>query len=134
MARITIRDVAREAGVSISLVSLVLNAKQRPDGTLDCSVKGETARRVQEVINRLGYRPNKAASSLRSGRGYTIGVCVPDISNRFFANLSRCIENLADNEGYVVQFASHDESLLRFEHILDTYMASGVEGLILAPC
>lgn len=134
MAKVTIRDVAQEAGVSISLVSLVLNAKTRPDGTLDCSVKAETARRVQEVIDRLGYRPNKAAASLRSGRGYTIGVCVPDISNRFFANLSRCLENQADNDRYVVQFASHDESLQRFEHILDTYMASGVEGLILAPC
>lgn len=134
MAKVTIRDVAQEAGVSISLVSLVLNAKKRPDGTLDCSVRPETAERVQEVVRRLGYRPNKAAASLRSGRAYTIGVCVPDISNRFFANVSRCIENMAGNEGYVVQFASHDESLQKFEHILDTYIASGVEGLIIAPC
>ena len=74
MGKITIRDVAREAGVSISLVSLVMNAKRDAEGNLDCNVNKDTARRIAEVAKRLGYRPNKAAASLRSGRFYAIGM------------------------------------------------------------
>ena len=67
MGKITIRDVAREAGVSISLVSLVMNAKRDAEGNLDCNVNKDTARRIAEVAKRLGYRPNKAAdASIRS--------------------------------------------------------------------
>lgn len=58
MGKITIRDVAREAGVSISLVSLVMNAKRDAEGNLDCNVNKDTARRIAEVAKRLGYRPN----------------------------------------------------------------------------
>ena len=57
MGKITIRDVAREAGVSISLVSLVMNAKRDAEGNLDCNVNKDTARRIAEVAKRLGYRP-----------------------------------------------------------------------------
>ncbi len=134
MAKVTIRDVASEAGVSISLVSLVLNAKKKPDGTLDCSVRPETAKRIQDAAIKLRYLPNKAAVSLRSGRAYTIGVCVPDISNRFFAQFSRQIENCAGNEKYLVQFASHDESHEKFENVVQSFINNGVEGLIVAPC
>ncbi len=132
--KITIRDVAKEAGVSTSLVSMVLNAKRDKDGNLDCNVNKDTARRVIEVIKRLGYRPNKAAASLRSRRAYTIGVAVPDISNRFFSHLCRCIETVAAKEGYMVQFSSFDENHDNFSEAIETYVGSGVEGLIVAPC
>ena len=132
--KITIRDVAREAGVSTSLVSMVLNAKRDKDGNLDCNVNKNTARRVIDVIKRLGYRPNKAAASLRSGRAYTIGVAIPDISNRFFSHLCRYIETVAAKEGYMVQFSSFDEKPENFSEAIETYVGSGVEGLIVAPC
>ncbi|WP_281196615.1 LacI family DNA-binding transcriptional regulator [Alistipes communis] len=54
MGKITIRDVAREAGVSISLVSLVMNAKRDAEGNLDCNVNKDTARRIAEVANGWG--------------------------------------------------------------------------------
>lgn len=132
--KITIRDVAKEAGVSTSLVSMVLNAKRDKDGNLDCNVNKDTAKKVIEVIKRLGYRPNKAAASLRSGRAYTIGVAVPDISNRFFSHLCRYIETVASKEGYMVQFSSFDENPDNFSEAIETYVGSGVEGLIVAPC
>ena len=132
--KITIRDVAREAGVSTSLVSMVLNAKRDKDGNLDCNVNKDTAKRVIEVIKRLGYRPNKAAASLRSGRAYTIGVVVPDISNRFFSHLCKRVETIAAEEGCVVQFSSFDEDAEKFSETIETYVSSGVEGLIIAPC
>ena len=132
--KITIRDVAREEGVSTSLVSMVLNAKRDKDGNLDCNVNKDTARKVIDVIKRLGYRPNKAAASLRSGRAYTIGVVVPDISNRFFSHLCRYIETVAAKEGYMVQFSSFDENPDNFSEAIETYVGSGVEGLVVAPC
>ena len=106
MGKITIRDVAREAGVSISLVSLVMNAKRDAEGNLDCNVNKDTARRIAEVAKRLGYRPNKAAASLRSGRFYTIGMVTSDIANQFFADIARYIENIAHNYNYTVLFGS----------------------------
>lgn len=54
MGKITIRDVAREAGVSISLVSLVMNAKRDAEGNLDCNVNKDTARRIAEVADTVG--------------------------------------------------------------------------------
>ena len=109
MKRITIRDVAREANVSVTLVSFVMNAKRDKDGKLDCPVNPETAKRVLEVAQRLGYRRNFAAASLRSGRSNTIAVIPNDISNKFFAGISRRIE------------------------VLDAVLAHNIDGVIVAP-
>jgi len=133
MGKITIRDVAREAGVSISLVSLVMNAKRDAEGNLDCNVNKDTARRIAEVAKRLGYRPNKAAASLRSGRFYTIGMVTSDIANQFFADIARYIENIAHNYNYTVLFGSSDENAEKLDNIVDTFIGNGVEGLIVAP-
>jgi LacI family transcriptional regulator len=83
----TIRDVAREAGVSVTLVSFVMNAKVKENGELDCPVNADTAERVLQVAKRLGYKRNNAAASLRSGRTHTIAVITSDISSPFFAEI-----------------------------------------------
>ncbi len=67
MKKVTIRDVAREAGVSVTLVSFVMNAKMGKDGRLDCPVNPDTAERVLQVAKRLGYRRNIAYKA-----GYTV--------------------------------------------------------------
>lgn len=134
MKRITIRDVAREAGVSVTLVSFVMNAKRDKDGRLDCPVNPETAKRVLAVAQRLGYRRNFAAASLRSGRSNTIAVIPNDISNKFFAGISRCIEEEANKSGYTVFFASSEESADRLTNVIDAVLAHNVDGLIVAPC
>lgn len=85
----TIRDIALEAGVSISLVSFVMNGKTRGKH----NVNPDTAKRILEIAERLNYQPNNAARSLRSGRTNTIGVILSDISNKFFADIARCIED-----------------------------------------
>ena len=89
MKRITIRDVAREANVSVTLVSFVMNAKRDKDGNLDCPVNPETAKRVLEVAQRLGYQRNFAAASRRSGRSNTIAVIPNDISNKFLQQATK---------------------------------------------
>jgi len=134
MKRITIRDVAREAGVSVTLVSFVMNAKRDKDGNLDCPVNPETAKRVLQVAQRLGYRRNLSAASLRSGKSNTIAVIPNDISNKFFAGISRCIEDKAHQYGYTVFFASSDENAQRLEAVIDALMAHNIDGVIVAPC
>ena len=134
MKRITIRDVAREANVSVTLVSFVMNAKRDKDGNLDCPVHPETAKRVLEVAERLGYRRNFAAASLRSGRSNTIAVIPNDISNKFFAGISRCIEDKAREFGYTVFFASSDEKADKLADVMDAVLAHNIDGIIVAPC
>lgn len=134
MKKVTIRDVAREAGVSVTLVSFVMNAKMGKDGRLDCPVNPDTAERVLQVAKRLGYRRNNAAASLRSGRSHSIAVIVSDIANPFYAEICRNIENIAYNDGYTVIFASSEESPQKLSHLVETMVGYNVEGLIVAPC
>lgn len=134
MKKVTIRDVAREAGVSVTLVSFVMNAKMGPDGRLDCPVNPDTAQRVLQVAKRLGYRRNNAAASLRSGRTHSIAVIVSDIANPFFAEICRNIENIAYKDGFTVIFASSEENPQKLAHLVETMVGYSVEGFIVAPC
>lgn len=134
MKKVTIRDVAREAGVSVTLVSFVMNAKMGKDGRLDCPVNPDTAERVLQVAKRLGYRRNNAAASLRSGRSHSIAVIVSDIANPFYAEICRNIENIAYKDGYTVIFTSSEESPQKLSHLVETMVGYNVEGLIVAPC
>lgn len=90
----TIQDVAREAGVSTATVSRVLSAPDR--------VAEPTRARVLEAVGRLGYEPNVAAQSLRTFRTGKILVTVPDISNPFFSQVIRGVEEAASAAGYAV--------------------------------
>lgn len=134
MKRITIRDVAREANVSVTLVSFVMNAKRDAEGNLICPVNADTAKRVLDVATKLGYKRNFAAASLRSGRSNTIAVIPNDISNKFFAGISRYIEDKAKALGYNVLFSSSEEDPNRLSGVLDAVMAHNVDGIIVAPC
>jgi len=131
---VTIYDVAEAAGVSISLVSIVLNARRGPGGEYLCSASQRTAERIVETAERLGYHRNKAASSLRTGRTDTIGVIISDISNTCFGQICRKIEKLASETGYLTIFASTDDRKENFRQLVDKFLYSGVDGLIIAPC
>jgi LacI family transcriptional regulator len=93
--RATQWDVARKAGVSQATVSLVLG------GTL-LGGRAKTTARVLKVAGELGYRPNRSAQALRTGRTRTIAVVVPDICNPFFPSLLKGAQSVADDAGYDV--------------------------------
>lgn len=131
---VTIRDVAEAAGVSISLVSFVLNARRGPDGEYISHASQQTAQRIIETAERLGYHRNKAATSLRTGRSDTIGVIVSDISNTCFSQICRKIEKLASEAGYLTIIASSDDRKDNFRQLVDKFLYSGVDGFIVAPC
>lgn len=130
--RVTIKDIASEAGVSIALVSFVMNNKV--DGRDTYRVNKETAQRILEVADRLNYQPNNAARTLRSGKTNTIGVIVSDISNKFFADIARCIEDRAYKHKFTVLFGSTDENPQKLENLIAVFRNKGIDGLILVPC
>ena len=131
---VTIRDVAAEAGVSITLVSFVLNAKVGPNGEYLCSASQATAQRVIEAAKKLGYHRNTAASALRSGHSNTIGIIITDITNTCFGNICRKLENLASAAGYLTIVGSSDDQPAKLSLLVDKFLYSGVDGMIISPC
>ena len=87
-------DIAKHLNISVSTVSRVLNGRDR--------VSNETREKVLNAIEEFNYKPNEIARSLRNRSSMTIGVIVPDVSNEFFALLSKGAETVAKNNGYLV--------------------------------
>src|SRR6185312_9280475 len=92
-SRVTSVDVARRAGVSQSTVSLVLSGKGRG------RISARTEATVRAAAAELGYRPNVAARTLRTGIARTVGLVVPDITNPFFGRVLRGAQRSAQRAG-----------------------------------
>ncbi len=122
-SRVTISDVAREAGVSLMTVSRVINGKDE--------ISPATRRHVLDVIERLGYRPSGIARGLATQRTNTLGLVVPDIANPFFADVARGAEDKASAEGYSVFVFNTDESPQREMAALEAMDEQRVDGLVL---
>lgn len=127
--KVSIKDIAQKAGVSISLVSFVINGKAR-----EHRVNPQVAEKILQIADELDYRPNALARSLRDGKSHSIGVVLSDISNPFFANIARIIEITAETRDYTVQFSSSDENADRADVLVDNMMDRGMDGIILVPC
>jgi LacI family transcriptional regulator len=120
--RTTIRDVAREAGVSVATVSRVLAGSTK--------VAVELAERVRDSVRRLGYTPHSVAQSLASGRTRLVGVLVPNLANHYFYALIKRMLHDAEREGYRLIVADSDESLAA-ERVLGLNLVRQTDGLIL---
>ena len=127
MKKVSLKDIAREVGVSTALVSYVLNNLK------EGRINKEIAARIREVAGKMNYRPNQIAKSLKTNRTYTIGVIVADIANPFSSSLARIIEDEANEHNYTVFFGSSDENLSKFIKLTDTFLVRQVDGLILSP-
>jgi len=123
----SLKDIAQEAGVSIALVSYVLNNKK------EGRIRKDIAQKIRDIAHKLNYRTNQIAKSLKTNKTNTIGLIVADISNNFSSNLARIIEDEADKFGYTVIFGSSDENENKFRKLLDTLLNRQVDGLIMAP-
>ncbi|MCJ1704116.1 MULTISPECIES: LacI family DNA-binding transcriptional regulator [unclassified Rathayibacter] len=122
----TIRDVARSAGVSVSVVSRVLN-----DGTGPVAV--DTRRRVVEAIEQLGFRPRAAARELSHGQTLSIGLVLPDLTNPFFARLADSVVWEARARGaQVLLMTTQEDSHVEGES-LTSLLDRSVGGVIATP-
>jgi LacI family transcriptional regulator len=123
--RITIIGIAERAGVSKSTVSLVISGSPL--------VKAETRRRVEAVIDELGYVYNRGAANLRTARSDIVGMVINDLTNPFFAELAVGIEGALQGSDYIPVIANTGESLARQAQVFRTLREHNVAGVILCP-
>lgn len=119
---VTIYDVARESGYSMATVSRVVNGST--------NVKPETRKKILETIERLGYRPNAVARGLASKKTTTVGVVIPDISNSFFAEVARGIDDIASMYKYNIILSNSDKNTEKELTLINTLLEKQVDGLL----
>jgi LacI family transcriptional regulator len=123
--KLTIKDVAVLAGVSVATASRVLSGNP--------ATSAEARTRVGAAAKELDFRPNAQARSLRSTRTNTIGLLVSDIRNPFFADLAHTVEQVALVSGFVTLLANANERAEQQDRFLDTLISRRVDGIIVAP-
>jgi LacI family transcriptional regulator len=121
--RVTIEDVAREAGVSRQTVSRAINAKGE--------ISPETRDRVLQAVEALGYRPSSLARGLATRRSLNIGLVVPDITNPFFPEIARGVEDVGRAVGYSVFLCNTDENPEQETEVLISLASQPVDGIVL---
>ncbi|MGN6551535.1 MAG: LacI family DNA-binding transcriptional regulator [Pararhizobium sp.] len=121
----TILDIARAAGVSKSTVSLVLQGSGL--------VRAETAGRVRDAIEQVGYVYNRGAANLRKADSNVVGMVINDLMNPFFVELAIGIERVFQGAGMVPFIAHTAENPIRQEEVIKSLMEQGVAGLIVSP-
>ncbi|RHW43565.1 LacI family transcriptional regulator [Neobacillus notoginsengisoli] len=120
----TIKQVAKLAGVSVATVSRVLNDSGY--------VQADTRKKVEEAIKQLDFIPNEVARSLFKKESRLVGLLLPDITNPFFPELARGIEDELQKEGYYLLFGNSDEKLEKELNYIQTFVKNNVVGLISA--
>ena len=122
--RVTLKDVATEAGVHVSTVSRALDPNTRH------AITEDVATHVRTVAARLGYRPNRIAAGLRTNRTMTVGIVIPDITNVLFPPIVRGIESVLEPQGYASILVNTDSDPEREARLLDVLRERGVDGII----
>lgn len=120
--KVTIQDVAKEAGVSITTVSRVINNNY--------PVSEKTRKKVEEVIRKLDFKPNILARGLIHQKTNTVGVIVPSITNLFFPTVVKAIENILRKDGYSIYLCNTDnidEEEIRY---VNSLLSRQVDGII----
>lgn len=120
---ITVRDIAKEANVSVATVSRVLNKSNR--------VTRKTQEKVQKVIDKYDFKPNAVARSLYKKETKVIGCILPDITNQYFSQMFREIENYAHDVGYSVLLCNSTNSLEMESHYINKLSEQQVDGYII---
>ncbi len=118
------REVARLAGVSVSTVSAVINET--------AIVSPKRAQKVREAMDALDYQPDQVARSLKVGRTQMVGVIMPDITNAFYPEVIRGIEDTAGQAGYSVILCNSNEDPAREQRHLNTLFSRRVDGVLVA--
>ncbi len=124
--KVTIKDVAREAGVGVGTVSRYINENGY--------VKAETGAKIKAAIARTGFRANIFAAGLRGASSSTVGVMVPDIGNSLFAELISSLENRLRKVGRSIVLASPSSDPAQEVEVVAGLVSRGVESLVLIPC
>lgn len=122
----TLKSVAQRAGVSVATVSMVLNDKP-------CRASQATKELIRQAARELHYTPNQTARSLKTQRSYTFGFLVPDISNAFYPDLARCVEEYSSQNGYHLLLGNSNGLYKRDYEYLNLFIERSVDAVIMIP-
>ena len=122
--KITISDIAKQAGVSKATVSRVLN--HHPEG-----VGAEKRAQIQTILNETGFQPSGFARGLATGKSHSIGLIIPNITNPFYPLLVRGVEDALNRAGYSLFLCNSDGDLVKEKDYVRVLMEKGVDGVIL---
>lgn len=122
MKKVTILDIAKELNITFSTVARALN--DHP------AISKTTKEAVKATAERLGYRKNRIASSLRSGKSNIIGVLVPSLDVSFFSSVVHGIESIMNQHGYSILLYQSQESYKKEDRGIETLLNSRVDGII----
>lgn len=122
---VTVKDVAKAAGVSTATVSRVINDDPR--------ISDETRKKVIECIKKLDYKINNIARSLKTNKTYTIGFISPEIPNDFFMSIAKGVEDEFRRHGYSVIICNSNESIEEEEDRIKLLIEKCVDGMIIIP-
>jgi LacI family transcriptional regulator len=122
MKSITIKDIAKELGISVSTVSRAL--QNHPD------ISESTKALVRDCAKRLNYKPNIMASNLRTSKNTTIGVILPEVNHHFFASVLDGIEQMANDAGYNIFICQTGENIEKEIQSIQTLITSRVAGIL----
>lgn len=125
--KISIKDIAKIIGTSITTVSFVINGKAK-----EKNISEEMTKRIQKVVDEMGYKPNSLARGLRTGKSKIIGFLVDDISKPFFSTIATSIDQIASKHGYKLIFSSIGRDQERAKEILQIFKERQVDGYIIA--
>lgn len=125
MTNVTIKDIARIANVSYATVSRALNNHK--------DVNEQTKQKILKICNELGYSPNAIARGLVKQSTYTIGLLIPDITNPYYPEVARGVEDEASKENYNIFLCNTDWDLMKEVDYFNLLLAKRVEGIIIAP-
>jgi LacI family transcriptional regulator/LacI family repressor for deo operon, udp, cdd, tsx, nupC, and nupG len=120
---ITIKDIARQAGVTHATVSRALHASPL--------ISSETSERIRKIAAELGYQPSAAARSLKTNRSQAVGVILSHIADPFFSEILQGIDDIAQQHGYSLFIAASQRSPARERAIVKTMREHRVDGVII---
>lgn len=123
MNKVTMKDIAEMAGVSKATVSMVMNRK-------DTSISDATRKRVLEIAKEMSYIPNSIARSLSTKKSGTIGVILPDITNPFFSEMARAIEDEAEKLEYNLIICNTDNDIDKEQKYIELLISKLIDGII----
>lgn len=125
MGFVTIRDVAQRAGVSITAVSQILHNKGR--------FSKKTRDMVLEIVDELGYIPDSRAQAIRATDSKMVGLLVPDLRNRYFADLVSSMEGILYEDGYNTFIGTSAENVKRQDAFIENILGQRIDGVIIVP-
>jgi len=123
--RVTIKDIAKIAGVSVSTVSMVLNNRK--------GVSEKTRKQVKKIAKNLNYYPNINARSLKTDKTSTLGLVVPNIINPFFALVVDMVRQVAEKEEYTLLLGISGSKIKNEQKYINEFILRNVEGIIIVP-